>query len=415
MRWMKALFLTAGIALAVPAVPLTVNETVDITHGAQPSCAIDTAGTLHVVYKMNGVKYTKIAPDGTMGPEEVLASQGENPFIVVDVKAGIHVVWDNGTYGTQCHYRGKTAGGWGEVIALPRPRSGRHFYPQVAADKDGMAFWSLWAADTDKQNASYFGTIQNGAAKLHPYSKGENRPPSILGPMAHESGDNKVRAFPGSQQLTYLEMTASSQGTAAGIGYTGKMAEGHHVAWIDGGFAVAFGNCGSSPEDILLYLSTWGNGAAVIVADDGSCHDAFPRTAYDAANKLVYVIWAGSRCVAYDVTAKKVIAGPATLPGGQNDVGRGHGAGGIATAPQGGVYVVKSNSQSLLQRLHIGDGSGVVSTVGRTHPPRAQPATSRVVLPGFRARRNVGELYDLRGRPLGRIPAHGVVLRSQSR
>ncbi|MBF0430122.1 MAG: hypothetical protein HQK83_02500 [Fibrobacteria bacterium] len=347
------------LAWQLSAGPLTLGEEIDLVKGTQPMCVLDKDNNLHVVFVDGGVKYMMVAPEGDMSDAFTLSTEGDNPYMTVDVKGNIHVVWDTSK---KSFYRKRADSTWEATIELPTPRSDRHWFAQVAADKDGVAFWSLWGIDGgSKANASYFGWIDGTQAKdLH--NSGENRPPSLLGPTSRDSGDGNVYAFPGNGQpaIKIMTTTGLSEYKAMDL-FNTKTGEGYCPFWVSNKPAIVFNDIDGSSVFSITYNFLPDNQGYELKGSISE-HHGFPRGAWDASNDIVYALWQEGGTgyyTTFDYGTKQVseIKNLGTVTA----AARGCGAGGIAYTGNGGVYIVYSKSDNL-KRLTLGDFDSITST-----------------------------------------------------
>ncbi|MBF0431794.1 MAG: hypothetical protein HQK83_10975 [Fibrobacteria bacterium] len=338
--------------------PLTIGAVKSLESGKQPFCALGKDLSLHIVYQSSGIKYMKVSPEGEISDKYTVSStDGDNPWLAVDYKGDIHVVWD--TY-TKSHYRKKESGSWKSVVDLPQPRTDRHWMPQVAVDSNGVAHWSLWAihnASNNKENASYYGIIEGNAAVEIYGPAGAHRPPTVIGTDDINGGDGKVHYVAGGNLETgeFVNKEAQNKSTLPIV--AAMDAEGLHGVWMGKELVVANAAIKDQAKTKFSIEIRKFSDKANPTSMDVGVEWTFPRIAFDPKAKLVYILYWDmgdkAKLRTWDPATKDVSSAinVATVTTGignfDNDKGRGPGGGGIAPTGMGGVYVVYSEGNML--------------------------------------------------------------------
>ncbi|MBF0433406.1 MAG: hypothetical protein HQK83_19165, partial [Fibrobacteria bacterium] len=348
----------------IPITEIKIKDTtnVDMTGkkeigpGTQPMCVTDADDNLHIVYKHNGIKYLKMSPVGVISDKFDISSDGDNPQMVIDVKGNMHVVWD--TF-SKAHYRKHNGTQWETTIELPQVRNARNWFPHVAADLDGTAYWSVWGIDANVANSSYFGWIDGTTPKTL-FNQGANRPPRLLGPTVRDSGDGKVYAIPGDGQPPIKTLTSSGPTAYKTMKlFSQKTGEGNCPFWLNGKPAIVFNEVLSGTAPFGVVFNYLPDNIAYKIVGPINEETNFPRAAYDAENDVVYAFWHEFETGFYASidNATKTVSSKFSI-GHADDAGRGRGAGGIAYTGKGGVYLVYSQGGTLVRQI-VGDYSGV--------------------------------------------------------
>ncbi|MBF0431111.1 MAG: hypothetical protein HQK83_07525 [Fibrobacteria bacterium] len=361
MQYLILLFLMCS---SIFAGQLDISGKVPLDSGTKPFCVLDKDNNLHVAYTKGGIKYLKVSPLGDVSDKETLSTDnGDNPWLTVDTKGNVHVVWD---IGKACFYKKKEGNTWGSTINLPTPRTAWNETPQVAADKDGVAFWSFVGIDSSSikipPSSSYYGVIEGGAAKtIYSHTKESNaRPPALLGPDSRNAGDGKVYYFVGGQQVSWGEfIDQKPEENIFDILINQNASSGFHAIWADS--IILFMNAGHKHGLNGVEVNNLSKDMRSILAGETNSPWPFPRGAYDKKYGVAYFLFSDSNESASlqfwnpvtDSISTKVKVGTVTSGG------KGCGAGGIAATPWGGVYVVYSES-GMLQRVTVGTSDSTV-------------------------------------------------------
>lgn len=357
---MKTLVGVVMLIGMLSAGPLDIVQTVKLIAGTQPMCVLDKNNNLHVVYKSNGIQYMRVLPDGSMQDKAQVSSSGDNPHMTVDAQGNIHVVWDTHS---QSSYKKRTGKTWGSTINLPKFGDDRNWFPYVAADKNGVAYWAVWGI-SGSGNSSYFGYIE-GSTPKNIFNRGENRPGNLLGPTDRDSGDGQVYAFPGEMKPAIKKITGGTVSDYATMAvYSGKSHEGYCPFWIEGKPAIVFSEVLSGTAPFGVCFNEFPRNKASKIHGPHNEHDAFARGVYDEVNKLVYALWHEGGTGYYGLwDVQKAQASEVKSLGKIQEAARGHGAGGIAYTGKGGVYLVVSQGGTLA-RITVGDNKPGILTIG---------------------------------------------------
>ncbi|RLA93224.1 MAG: hypothetical protein DRG69_07490 [Deltaproteobacteria bacterium] len=118
-------------------------EVISCEVALQPRIAVDSSGTVHVVWNESRMRYRNRTPDGTWSAIEEGPIYIENPSIAVDSNGGVHLVTEQGAGDDIVYLYRSPTGEWSEPVNVSKSPDWYSWVPSVTVGVDGTV-WVNW-------------------------------------------------------------------------------------------------------------------------------------------------------------------------------------------------------------------------------------------------------------------------------